>query len=393
VNTLSPIPTADNGNLAERIVAFSHYLRDRGFRVYASNVLGALQGLQAIDIAERRDFFSTLRTHFVSNDTEWALFGEYFDSFWNGIPAKGVQEGEQEPQLPPDLTEMPAGEVIPDTNPPGTETLEELPEKEILEGATYSPIPSLEKRDIATFSKRDIRVAQLLMKYLISLFKVSTGRRTRRSRKPENIDFRRVTAKSLKTGGIPFKLYYRKKRKRPKKVVVLADVSGSMERYAHFVIPFVLGLRGVGSKAEVFLFSTSLSCVSPYMKKFGLDRVLEIMSREVPDWSGGTRIGHSLRQFNEEHGDRLLNRRTVIVILSDGWDLGGRQILVSEMANLKRRANCILWLNPLPIHSASYVPAKGMRAALPFVDYFLPADSLESLRKVGRTLSNILAEK
>jgi uncharacterized protein with von Willebrand factor type A (vWA) domain len=205
------------------------------------------------------------------------------------------------------------------------------------------------------------------------------------------MDFRRIMKKSLKLGGIPLELFYKKKKKRLKRLVILADVSGSMDRYARFVTPFIMGLRGVGSKAEVFVFSTSLTPITSFVRRYDLDKALERISQEVPDWSGGTRIGYSLHQFNQEYAERLLNKRTVVVILSDGWDLGGKEPLRREMEILSRKAYCIIWLNPVA-GDTEYKPiCQGMQTALPYVDYFLPADSLESLKKVGRTLSRVMA--
>ena len=186
------------------------------------------------------------------------------------------------------------------------------------------------------------------------------------------------------------KLFFRKKKKRLKRLVILTDVSGSMDRYARFVIPFILGLKGVGSKAEAFVFSTSLTPITPYLRSLSVDKALEKISLEVPGWSGGTRIGHSLHQFNECYGERLLNRQTVVVIMSDGWDLGGRELLRRGMKTLSRKAHCIIWLNPLA-GDPEYEPVcQGMQLALSYVDYFLPADSLQSLKKVGRTLSRVM---
>ena len=281
-------------------------------------------------------------------------------------------------------------EPYPECSPRDEKVERNVPEIDSTEWATYSPVPNLEKQDLSGFRKTDIQVVQLILKHMISLFRITTARRSMRSRKVDEIDFRRVTEKSLKTGGIPLELFYRKKKKRLKKLVVLADVSGSMDRYARFVIPFILGLKGAGSKAEVFVFSTSLTPVSSYLRRFAFDEALDVISRKVPDWSGGTRIGDSLRQFNEVYGERLLNRRTVVVIMSDGWDLGAKPILEREMETLKRKAFCVLWLNPLPIGSDSCQLARGMKLALPYVDYFMPANSLESLRKVGRTLSRVM---
>jgi len=121
-----------------------------------------------------------------------------------------------------------------------------------------------------------------------------------------------------------------------------------------------------------------------------LEKALERISREVPEWSGGTRIGYSLHQFNQEHGVTLLNRRTVVVILSDGWDLGGRVLLEREMRNLRKKSHTVIWLNPLA-GDPDYEPiCQGMKVALPYVDHLLPADSLQSLRRVGRLLARVV---
>ena len=379
-----------DAGITERVVSFSRYLRHRGFRVFPSNVTESLKGLQEIDITRREDFFVALRSHLVCNDTEWQLFRDHFEAFWRNLEETAENDGEAGQ---PEMTDFPdafPAEPCPEWLPRDEEGGRKVQEIDSTEWATYSPVPNLEKQDLSGFRKTDIQVAQLILKHMISLFRITTARRSMRSRKPTDIDFRRVTAKSLKTGGIPLELFYRKKKKRLRKLVVLADVSGSMDRYARFVIPFILGLKGAGGKAEVFVFSTSLTPVSPYLRRNGFDEALDVISRKVPDWSGGTKIGDSLRQFNENHGERLLNRRAVVVIMSDGWDLGAKPLLEREMETLKRKAFCVLWLNPLPIESDFCQLAKGMQIALPYVDYFMPANSLESLRRVGRTLSKVM---
>ena len=172
--------------------------------------------------------------------------------------------------------------------------------------------------------------------------------------------------------------------------MILADVSGSMDRYARVVMPFILGLRGIGSRAEVFVFSTSLTSITSSIRHLSFEKILKNIAREVPDWSGGTRIGYSLHQFNQKQGQRLLSQQTVLVILSDGWDLGGKNLLRREMETLSRKAFSVMWLNPLA-GDPDYQPiCKGMKVALPYVDYFLPVDSLKSLMRVGRLLSRIM---
>lgn len=146
----------------------------------------------------------------------------------------------------------------------------------------------------------------------------------------------------------------------------------------------------MGSKAEVFVFSTSLTSISFTIRHLSFKKAVNRIAREVPDWSGGTRIGYSLHQFNQTYGQRLVNQRTVVVILSDGWDLGGKELLRREMETLARNAHCIIWLNPLAGDLGYQPVCQGMRIALSYVDYFLPADNLQSLKRVGRLLSRIM---
>jgi len=378
-------------NLTSRVILFSRFLRNQGFKAFSSGTLDALRSLQTIDICDREDFFSALRSNLVSTDLEWKLFRELFDQFW-----KGVEKGEAEKKAARNKDLPDHKEILSITEEPSSLSAQKVErdlscQKEYLEGAVYSPVAVLEKRDLSHFERGDIQVAQLILKQMMSPFRVAPSRRLKRSRKPGDIHFRLVMKKSMKSGGIPMELFYRKKKRRLKRLVILADVSGSMDRYARFVMPFIMGLKGIGSRAEAYVFSTSLTAISPILRKFPLEKVLEVISNEVPDWSGGTRIGESLRQFRRAYGQRHLNKRSVFLIMSDGWDLGAKKILMEEMETLSEKVHSIMWLNPLA-GDPDYKPiCGGMQVALPYVDYFLPADSLQSLKRVGRTLARVMA--
>ena len=372
--------------LSGKVVRFAGFLKGRGFRVFQSSVHDALRCLEEISLEKKEDFFVSLRSNLATTDLEWAQFGDLFDQFWarvneEKIPDKNELESERDRQME-NLDEK----FLPDDNADLSTAANNSDKKEWLEGVAYSPVSMVEKKDLGRFDRGDVQVAQLALKKMMEPFRIDISRRSKRGRKSGNIDFPRVIKKSLKTGGIPFELFYRQKRKRLKRLVILTDVSGSMDRYARFVMPFLLGLRGVGSRAEVFVFSTSLTPITFMVRHLDVEKALERIVREVPDWSGGTRIGYSLHQFNQGYGERLLSRRTVVVLLSDGWDLGGKDLLRREMACLSNMAYSVIWLNPLA-GDPDYEPlCRGMKSALPYVDYFLPADSLESLKRVGRLL-------
>ena len=346
-NTLSPCEDKTHPGLAGEVVRFADFLKCRGFRVFQSSVHDSLRSLKEIDISKREDFFHSLRVNMSATDLEWAQFAALFDEFWlrkrEDSERKNMDrlDERQERESPSDLA------FYSDVQADYSAKFKVPDKKEWLEGVAYSPVSKLEKKDLGRFDKADIQVAQLALKKMAEPFKIHISRRLKKSQKPGNIDFLHIMRKSLKNEGMPIELFYKKKKKRLKRLVILTDVSGSMDRYARFVMPFILGLRGVGSGAEVFVFSTSLVSVTFMVRHLSYEKALEQIAREVPDWSGGTRIGYSLHQFNRTYGRRLLGQRTVVVILSDGWDLGAKELLRREMETLNRKSCCVIWLNPL----------------------------------------------
>ena len=378
-------------SLTGRVIQFGDYLKQHGFQIFFSSILDSLEGLGETGISRRDDFFNVLRAHLVSRDIEWRLFNDLFEEFWADMPQALEQEKPDADPKPEKKVEEPFEEILVEKDHHDRKGEPKSSEKERLEGATYSPVALLERKNMAEFRTEDIRIAQLILKRMIAPFKVSLTRRFGRSHKPGDIDFRRTFRKSLKSDGLPMELFYRRRKRGLKKLVILADVSGSMERYARFVLPFILGLRGLASKVDVFVFSTVLTSITSILKRHSFERALDMIADRVPDWSGGTRIGYSLHQFNQNNGERLLKRRTVVVMMSDGWDLGGREPLRREMEILKRRAYSIIWLNPLAGEPGYQPLAGGMQTAMAYIDYFLPAKSLQSLQRVGRTLAKVMA--
>ena len=379
--------------LTEKIVLFSRYLKSRGFKIFLSNVIDVLKGLEMIDLSCREDFVHLLKTTLVTNDLEWRLFDDLYRSFW--VNEEGMEEQTDEQKAgKKQATERPMSqdaviEIIPNQETKQESIPGEL-EKSLLEGNAYSPVSFLEKQDLERVRKKDIQFAQLILKNMMSPFKVSHMRRFKKSKRAGDIDFRFMIKRSVKAGGMQIQLFYRKRKKRLKRLVIIADVSGSMDRYARFVMPFILGMKGIGRRAEVYVFSTSLTSITQTIKRTSFDKVMETMAKAVPEWSGGTKIGYSLHQFNERRGDQMARRETVVVVFSDGWDLGAKDLLRREMEILQRKAHAVIWLNPLA-GELDYEPiCKGMQTALPYVDYFLPANSLNDLNLVGRTLTRVM---
>jgi len=193
------------------------------------------------------------------------------------------------------------------------------------------------------------------------------------------VNLRRSLRLSLKSGGELIELSYKKRKPKRTKLIVICDVSGSMDLYSRLLLQFVYGLQNSFAKVETFVFSTSLSRITGDLKNKIYQRALERLSAKVHGWSGGTRIGASLSTFNAEWLRRI-DKRTIVIILSDGWDIGEPEQLVKELSQLKKRAGRLIWLNPL-LGNSSYQPlTRGMQAALPFISVFAPAHDLASLR-------------
>lgn len=382
--------------LVHRVVRFSGVLRRHGFNVFPSTVAEAVRALDELDITRREDVFRGLRATLVHSDLEWRLFQELFDTFWSDASLFGYPD---EPGHGEDLGETPLGDALFRELPVGGPTVswdeengQRSGEQETREGATYSPVPSFETQAFERLRPEDLRFARLALKNLIVPFRFAASRRRRPSHKPRDMDFRRTVRESLKSEGFPIRMHYRRKRKRLRRLVLLADVSGSMDRYARFVLPFLMGIKGSHVKSEVFVFSTSLTCISSILHRYDVDDALDRISHTTPDWSGGTRIGYSLKQFNRDFCDRLVNPRTVVVILSDGWDLGAKAMLAREMATLRRKARRVIWLNPVAGDSEGRPRFKGMHTVLPYVHHHLPVSSLRHLNRVGHILARELRE-
>jgi uncharacterized protein with von Willebrand factor type A (vWA) domain len=378
-------------NLVGQMIHFVDFLRARGYRVFQSNLVGVLQGIEKVGLSQKEDFFYVLRANLAASDVEWSQFRDLFEEFWrHGVYETDVSDLGYPAQAEQGREDLVGEELPPEAETRKTARSDNAEAKEWLEGVGYSPLSKVEKQDLSTFDLNDVRVAQLAIKRMIAPFRLDSGRRFKRSRNSGDVDFRRVLRNSLKTGGIPAELFYKRHKRRLKRLIMIADVSGSMDRYARFVLPFILGLRGIGSKVEIYVFATALTRITTLIRHLSIDKVLERIALEVPDWSGGTRIGYSLHQFNAAESQKLNDRRAVVVILSDGWDLGAKSMLRQEMEALSKKAYCVIWLNPIA-NDPDYRPlCGGMKAALPYVNHFLPANSLQDLKAVGRLLFKLM---
>jgi hypothetical protein len=248
----------------------------------------------------------------------------------------------------------------------------------------------LRQKDFAAMSPDELTKLRTLLAELGGARPLRRSRRLRRHHRGRALDLRRLARSSLATGGDPVERTYRTRTETPRKLVVLCDVSGSMERYSRALLLFLHAAVGTGTGVEVFAFGTRLTRLTAELRTRDPEDALRAAAASVVDWACGTRIGASLKEFNDVWGRRALSRGAVVVVVSDGWERGGGAVLVaSEMARLARAAYAVVWVNPIK-GDPDYQPlAAGMRAALPYVDRFLAGHNLASLEELASVLSGI----
>ena len=255
---------------------------------------------------------------------------------------------------------------------------------------TYSAREVLRQKDFARFTAEEVSQAKAMMGQMVwDLGKRRTRRWGSGQGRGQQFDLRTTLRRTLKYGGEALELAHRRRKVRPRPLVLICDVSGSMERYTRMLLHFIHALTGELDRAEAFLFATRLTRVTQQFQYRDIDRAVNEVSQAVPDWSGGTRIGENLKRFNFRWARRVLGWGAVVLVISDGWDTGEPTVLGQEMERLQRASYRVIWLNPL-LGMEGYQPlAQGMQAALPYVDDFLAVHNLASLEELALHLSTL----
>ncbi len=369
-------------DLTTHVVGFCRALRARGLGVGPREASDALRALAAVDVADRRECYLALRAVLTSRRDDLSIFDQVFDEYWHPPTEAASREGESPQPLP-----GAAG----DGQTPAPALLSWLDEALQPQGEeavpAYSPVEILTRKDFSAFSADELDEVSRLVVAIARRVATRLSRRTRPARHGHLLDLRRTIRRSLRRGGEMIDLAYRNRKIQKTRVVLLADVSGSMDLYSRFLIQFIFALQHALGQVETMVFSTSLTRVTDALSESDLREALDQVARQVPDWSGGTKIGQSLQTFVTRYGGTLLTPRTVVIVISDGWDTGDVEVLEEAMRNLRARAGRVIWLNPL-LGSPGYEPiCQGMRVALPHVDVFASAHNLESLRQLERHLA------
>jgi len=371
---------------------FSLALRTAGVNVNASKLIELAHCFEHINIASKQDFYYAAQTTLVSRREDLDRFRLVFSQYWQDIQLPGEKdEDEKEGSTgenlgdgadPPDGKEAQGEEQQEDSFNPGADPVA------IQTG--YSEKETLRQKDLSDLNGREIEEMQELIAQLAAKLSAGQSLRSKTSSRGKALDHRRMLRQSSRSQGDIIIPRYRRKKQKKAKLLLLCDVSGSMDRYAGFLIQFIHAVQREIPGFEVAVFSTRMSVITPFIQQANLARVLKQVGDHVQDWSGGTKIGECIAQFVARFSQEMSHTRSIVLVLSDGWDRGEPELMREEIQNLRRRVHKLIWLNPL-LGDQDYQPlARGMRTALPYLDEFLAFNNLESLvRLVGSLRSNL----
>jgi uncharacterized protein with von Willebrand factor type A (vWA) domain len=371
--------------ITERVGSLAALMRSQGSRVGVGELLGAHRALAAVDPASRPDARLALRAVLCSTHADLERFELAFETVFGDRPLHETSLAElgaiEKAALP--RAGIPADNET-HYQQPGDEA-----EEPVIAPAAYSAVELLRHKDFASYSEAEMALARELIARLARRGPSRISRRRRPSRRRSHEpDLRRMLRASLRTAGEPVERRWRAPSRRPRPVVLVCDVSGSMAPYARMLLQYLHACVAARRRVEAFAFGTRLTRITHELGGRDHDRALERAAAAVTDFSGGTRIGAALAELNRRHGRRV-GRGAVVVILSDGWDRGDPELLDVEMARLRRSAHRLVWLNPLAAHPDFEPLARGMRAAVPHTDELLSGNSLDSLEELALLLEEV----
>lgn len=390
-----PSEAAHGGHLLSHLLAFGYLLREMGVAVSPGQMIELSAALEHIPLTRREDLWATARCILVLRREDLPLFDAAFEFFWRNLTGSSLEDDMFYQMLP--TMKLPRRQLrLPrrqDAEATANEQREEEQPEEVSLTLTYSASEALRRKDFSQFTWEEVQACKLLLQQLQWRIAERPTRRQRAARRGRQLDFRRTLRQNMRYGGEPLRLAWRETRTEQRPLVVICDISGSMERYSRILLQFVHTISNGLRDVEAFVFGTRLTRITRQLHQRDIDDAIDAVTKQVVDWSGGTRIGDAIKSFNFLWGRRVLGRGPVLLLISDGWDRGDADLLRREMSRLQRSCHRLIWLNPL-LGNPNYQPLTiGMQAALPFVDDFLPVHNLESLGQLGERLSSLGSER
>jgi uncharacterized protein with von Willebrand factor type A (vWA) domain len=384
--------------ITQHVISFGRVLRRAGLEIGTGQIMDALLALDLIGLRRKEDVYQALYSIFVTRQENQEIFNQAFEIFWRSpsrIPAimSLLLPKLELPESARKKESLRVRQALAEKEKP--ESLPRQPreqeKKEVLDLVlTYSPQEVMRKKDFAEFSAEEVLLAKRFLSEMRWPLPPKHTRRRIPDAKGQLLDLRRTIRKSMRHQGEMVKLSWHGRNAKPRRLVIICDISGSMERYSRLLLHFMHTMTRGLQQVETFVFGTRLTRITRYLRLHDIDDAIRSVSRIVNDWAGGTKIGASLKEFNFLWARRVLRSGAVVMIISDGWDRGDIPLLKREMERLSKSCYRLLWLNPL-LGYEDYEPlTQGIQTALPHIDHFLPMHNLESLVQLGQILASLM---
>jgi uncharacterized protein with von Willebrand factor type A (vWA) domain len=367
-------------------------LRQAGVPVSLGQSFSFAHALDLVDIGNREQVFHAARSFLVNRREDLRLFEEVFDRFWSMGSEQAVSAGQKAPMAPRhDIEKNQRFHLV---NYLASKARETDPEIEVGDKSlTFSNLEVLHQKEFSQMSPEELANIRRLIQEMRWRVSLRQSRRLVPDNRGDRIHLRRVLRDAAKMDGTPLRLWHRSRKIKQRPIILIADISGSMEKYSLLILQVFYSVTQSLQQVECFVFGTRLSRITSQLRLRNIDRALDEASAEVVDWSGGTRIGDCLSAFNREWSRRVLRRGPVVLIVSDGWERGDVSQLRREMRHLQHRCHRLIWLNP-HLGYTGYEPlVEGMAAALPHIDDFLPVHNLQSLQALADRLGSLSADR
>ncbi len=368
--------------ISAHLIQFCRFLRLNEFSIGPLEELLALEALKVISFNDRIYFKNALRSTLVKNKSQLDRFDNLYMQYWNEIDKaenSKLKDKAEEKETPEKPNKKPSLRII-------KNWLYGNKEEEKIDIASYSAEDAFTDQDFSSFSKDDLTDALRHTSHLVKNLSNRKGRRNITSKRKDNLDFRKLIRKNISRSNELIQLSYKKRKIEKLKLVLICDVSRSMEMYSKFLIQFMYGLNQASTKIETFVFSTRIERITKSLSSQDFSIVLKELKDSFDQWSGGTKIGSSLLSFVDHYADMVLDQKTKVIILSDGWDTGEPEMVAEAMAIIQKKCAKIIWLNPLAANPNFSPDVLCLKAAWPYINVFQAANSVESLGKLVQNL-------
>lgn len=365
--------------ISANVVLFCRFLRGKGYSLGATEEADALRAISRLPIAREKDFKGALKAILTKNQYQYENFDSCYVEFWEQLSraadAKTKENLAGREKQPERQKKEAQFESL-------KNWLNLTPSEDEKEVPSYSDLEVLTKKNFLDLNTDEMELMMGLLRRLAHKVAHQKSRLKRISKKHRNLDLKRTIRANLRKGGEIQELVYAEKKEKKLKLILLCDVSRSMDLYSRFFVHLIYAFQNAYDRIETFVFSTALHRVSEILDNFEFDKAFDTISDRVPHWSGGTTIGSCLEDFTANYGYGLLDKKTIVFILSDGWDTGEPQRMKDAMSTIYKKTRKVIWLNPLA-GSRNFTPESiGLKTALPYIDILAPAHNLESLKRV-----------